>query len=139
MPFAPGGPSGRYLDWLRQAENDLLWARHSFSGGFFSQTCFISQQSAEKALKAYCFVKGFDIVKTHSLYQISKALGENGELERLAKELDLYYISGRYPDAFPAGAPFEMFTPGQAEGALRSAERVYALISERIRDVDSQR
>jgi len=139
MSFTPGGPSGRYLDWLRQAENDLLWARHSFVGCFFSQTCFISQQSAEKTLKAYCFIKGFDIVKTHSLFQIIKSLGENGELAKLAKELDLYYISGRYPDAFPAGAPFEMFTSEQAEGALGAAERIYTLISERIRNVDSQR
>lgn len=131
-------PAGRYLDWLRQAENDLLWARHSFSGGFFSQTCFIAQQSGEKALKAFCFLRGFDIVKTHSLFQIIKTLGENGELEKLAKELDLYYISGRYPDAFPAGAPFEMFTPDQAERALKSAERIYRIISKRIYDVDNQ-
>lgn len=130
--------TGRYLDWLRQAENDLLWARHSFSGGFFSQTCFISQQSGEKTLKAFCFLKGFDIVKTHSLFQIIKALGENGELEKLAKELDLYYISGRYPDAFPAGAPFEMFTSEQAERALSSAERIYLLIFNRIHDADTQ-
>lgn len=136
MSLSESFPTGRYLDWLRQAENDLLWARHTFTGGFFAQTCFISQQSGEKALKAFCFLKGFDIVKTHSLFQIIKALSENGELEKLAKELDLFYISGRYPDAFPAGAPFEMFTSEQAEGALRSAERIYTIIAHRIHDAD---
>lgn len=70
--------------------------------------------------------------------QIIKTLGENGELAKLAKELDLYYLSGRYPDAFPAGAPFEMFTSDQAEGALGAATRIYQLISERIRHVESQ-
>jgi len=112
MSLSNNSPTGRYLDWLKQAENDLLWAKHLFSGGFYSQTCFISQHLGEKALKAFCFVKGFDIVKTHSLFQIIKILGENGELEEMAKELDLYYISGRYPDAFPARAPFDMFTAG---------------------------
>ena len=136
MSLSNNSPTGRYLDWLKQAENDLLWAKHSFSGGFYSQTCFISQQIGEKALIAFCFVKGFDIVKTHSLFQIIKILGENGELEEMAKELDLYYISGRYPDAFPAGAPFEMFTAGQAERALHSAECVYQIISRRISDVN---
>lgn len=63
---------------------------------------------------------------------------ENGELEKLAKELDLFYISGRYPDAFPAGAPFELFTSEQAEGALRSAERIYAIIAHRIHDADTR-
>lgn len=119
----------RYLDWLRQAENDLAWARHSLSGGFYSQTCFISQQAGEKALKALCYSNGFDIIKTHSLVQIVRALGVNGEMEKIAKELDLYYISGRYPDAFPAGAPFEMFTIEQAERAFSSAETLYALVN----------
>lgn len=45
------------------------------------------------------------------------------------KELDLYCISGRYPDAFPAGAPFEMFTREQAERALVTAERLYVLVN----------
>jgi len=119
----------RYLDWLRQAENDLAWARHSFSGGFYSQTCFISQQAGKKALKALCYRKGFDIIKTHSLVQIVRALGVNGEMEKIAKELDLYYISGRYPDAFPAGAPFEMFTSEQAERALAAVETLYLLVN----------
>lgn len=112
-----------------QAENDLTWARHSLSGGFYSQTCFISQQAGVKALKALCYRKGFDIIKTHSQVQIIRALGVNGEREKIAKELDLYYISGRYPDAFPAGAPFEMFTIEQAERALAAAERLCVLVN----------
>lgn len=124
----------RYKDWLRQAKNDLDWAIHSLAGEFFSQTCFIAQQAGEKALKSYCFYKGLDVIRTHSLYQIIKALGENGRLEKNAKELDLYYISGRYPDAFPAGAPFEMLGKEQAERALEAAQEIYAIISERIDD-----
>ncbi|MDO3378344.1 HEPN domain-containing protein [Geoalkalibacter halelectricus] len=122
----------RYQDWLRQAENDLQWARHSFSGGFFAQTCFIAQQAAEKALKSWCFFKGFDIVRSHSIFQIVRALGENGDLERWARELDIYYISARYPDALPAGAPFEILTPEQAQGALRAAEGIFDLVGSRL-------
>ncbi len=114
----------RAQDWLRQAENDLSWAEYSLGGGFFAQSCFVAQQAAEKALKALCFAKGFDLVKTHSLFQIVTALGESGELVEWAKELDLYYISGRYPDAFPAGAPFELFTARQAETAVEAARKV---------------
>lgn len=120
----------RYLDWLRQAENDLEWARHSLAGGFFSQTCFIAQQAAEKALKALCFRRGFDVVKSHSLFQIVRSLDEDGTLEECAKELDIYYIAGRYPDAFPSGAPFEQFTSAQARRALESAETLFRLVRE---------
>lgn len=90
----------RYKDWLSQAENDLDWARYSFDGDFFSQTCFISQQTAGKTLKACCFWKGFDVVKTHSLFKIIKMLKINGNLEKNAKELDIYYISSRFPTLF---------------------------------------
>lgn len=40
---------GRAQDWLRQAENDLLWAEHSFRGGFFAQSCFIYRQGGGRA------------------------------------------------------------------------------------------
>lgn len=122
----------RHLDWLRQAENDLAWARHSLKGEFFSQTCFIAQQASEKALKAFCFARGFDIVRTHSLFQIVKSLEENGLLEKYARELDLYYISARYPDAFPAGAPFEILTAEQAEKALQAAQGIYDTVAGRL-------
>ena len=122
----------RYLDWLRQAENDLQWAQHSFAGGFFSQTCFCCQQAGEKALKAYCFFKEYDVIRSHSLFQIIRALGEDGELEKYARELDLYYISGRYPDAFPGGAPFELLTEEQATRALTAANGIYSIINERL-------
>jgi len=122
----------RHEDWMRQAENDLEWARHSLAGGFFAQTCFIAQQAGEKALKAYCFFKGYDVVRTHSLFQIVRILGEDGVLEQHAKELDLYYVSGRYPDAFPAGAPFELLTRPQAERALAAAEDVVVTLRARM-------
>ncbi len=122
----------RAADWLRQAENDLDWARHSLSGGFFSQTCFIAQQAGENALKAYCYSKGYDLVKSHSLFQIVRSLGEDGVLEDHARELDLYYISGRYPGAFPAGAPFELITEAQANRALAAAEAVVGEVTRRM-------
>lgn len=123
-------------DWLRQAENDLEWAQHSFAGGFYAQTCFVAQQAGEKALKAFCYSQGLDTIRSHSLYQIVKALQENDRLEAHAKLLDLYYISARYPDAFPAGAPFEMLTHEQAQQALQAAREIYDIIAARMPGVD---
>lgn len=124
--------SNRSVDWLRQSENDMLWAEHSNAGGFFAQTCFIAQQAGEKALKALCFHRGYDVVRTHSLLQIVQALDVRETLEKFAKELDLYYISGRYPDAFPAGAPFEFFTSEQADRALDAARAILAAVKQYI-------
>ncbi len=43
--------------------------------------------------------------------------------QSLLEKLDQYYLSGRYPDALPSGAPYEVFTIEQAEEALKLAER----------------
>src|SRR4051812_21832209 len=79
----------RAPDWLRQAEDDFLWAKDTLASGRFAQACFVCQQCAEKALKALAFHRGFDRVKSHSTFEIVKALAINGEVEEAAKRLDL--------------------------------------------------
>jgi HEPN domain-containing protein len=39
---------------------------------------------------------------------------------------------GRYPDAFPAGAPFEMLSQKQAKEALEAARRILTLLAEKF-------
>ena len=114
----------RAHDWYKQAENDFLWARDTLANGRFAQVCFICQQVAEKSLKAVAYSRNFDMVKSHSVLEIARSLGINGEIENIAKRLDLYYISTRYPDAFPSGAPFEYYTKEQAEEAIVFAGKI---------------
>jgi HEPN domain-containing protein len=109
---------GRWKDWLRQAEDDMKWAQDTCRSEHWAQACFICQQAGEKALKALAFYLGFDQVRSHSLVEIARSLKINGEIERMAKRLDLYYISARYPDAFPSGTPSDFFTQDQAEEAI---------------------
>jgi len=45
----------------------------------------------------------------------------NGELAEAARILDQYYMTTRYPDALPGGAPCDMFVRSQADEALRLA------------------
>lgn len=124
----------RYKDWLRQAENDLVWAIDSISAGHYSGACFVAQQVSEKALKSLAYYRGADLVKSHSIYEIAKDLQINGELLSAAARLDQYYITPRYPDAVPAGAPFELFTKEQAEEAIGFAR----LFIEAVKNATSQ-
>jgi HEPN domain-containing protein len=112
----------RAEDWLRQAENDLLWTRDTLASGHYSQCCFVAQQTAEKAVTALALFRGADTVKSHSI----------SELDRMGKRLDLYYISARYPDAFPSGAPFEYFDREQAEEAVEFASRVVDIVRGKV-------
>jgi len=111
----------RAKDWLNQALNDLKWAEESLKQGFFSQTCFISQQVGEKAIKAIAYHLEYD-VRGHSIAKIAQAIGINSEVEKAGKSLDVYYISARYPDALPEGAPFEFFEVEQASKAISDAK-----------------
>lgn len=120
--------SMRWHDWLTQAENDLGWGQASANAGYFAQVCFISQQAAEKALMALAFKGGAEIVKSHSVKQIASGVGLNGEIERAAAILDQYYITARYPDGLPEGAPFQAFTAEQATQALALASLIVAKV-----------
>jgi len=114
----------RSRDWINQAAEDWLWAEDTLASKRWAQACFVSQQCAEKALKAVALSRGFDRIKSHSILDITKALGINGDIEAAAKKLDLYYMTTRYPDALPAGAPFEYFTKDQAEEAVALAKKI---------------
>jgi len=122
----------RAKDWFSQAQNDLLWAEDTLKAGRYAQACFVAQQVAEKALKSLALVQGYDSVRSHSILKITRSLKINGEIEMMAKRLDQYYISARYPDAYIEGAPFEYFTEDQAGEAVAYANRFIQLIEEKI-------
>jgi HEPN domain-containing protein len=122
----------RFQDWLFQAEDDLRWCASTLEAGHYAQACFIAQQVAEKSLKALAYYRDYDMIKGHSVLAIAKELNVNGELQALAARLDQYYITTRYPDAMPAGAPFEFFTEEQAREARESAERFLSFVKEDV-------
>ena len=121
--------------WLAQAENDLKFASLALKEAFFSQCCFISQQAAEKAVKAVHYQLGARIVIGHSIYQlIEKIAGEKSkELKDTAKLLDQFYIASRYPNGIPGGAPFEMFTRKQAAEAVEVSEQIFKWSEDQIK------
>ncbi|MCD6312337.1 MAG: HEPN domain-containing protein [Thaumarchaeota archaeon] len=43
----------RSRDWIKQARRDLEAAEHQLAGEFYEWACFLAQQAAEKAVKAF--------------------------------------------------------------------------------------
>ena len=113
------------LRWLRQAENDLEYAKLGFKEVFFAQACFQCQQVCEKALKAihYGHLKK-RIVYGHSLFILAKDLNLRYPLIEELAILDQYYIPTRYPNILPGTAPYEVYTKKQAEDALSTCTKV---------------
>ncbi len=126
----------RFRNWFLQAESDLRSVESLLSGKHYSQTCFMAQQAAENSLKALAYKRGSDLVKSHSLVQILSDLKINGELEQIARRLDLYYLSARYPDALPDGmAPVLTFDLIQAKEAFDFAKRFLSLVKNYIGEI----
>lgn len=118
--------------WLAQAENDLQFAQLGLGEGFYAQTCFLAQQSAEKGLKALHYSQGARVVLGHSVWQLLQdllaAYPKLSEFGDLAKELDQYYIPTRYPNGLPDGTPSEVYTQTQADQAVNEVKRLLGQI-----------
>ena len=117
----------RSRDWFLQARRDLENARYELKGGYYEWACFLSQQAAEKAVKAVFQRLGAEAFG-HSVASLLKKLSERirvpEELIEVAKELDKAYIPTRYPNAHPEGPPYEAYTRTEAERLISHAERI---------------
>ena len=117
----------RSADWLKQAKRDLEMAKKAHEAGYYEWTCFISQQSAEKAIKAVYQAQGGSAMG-HGIGTLLRGLAgkvhPSGEIMKSAKMLDGYYIPSRYPDSMTHGSPADHFDLEDADGAIRSAREI---------------
>lgn len=126
--------------WFLQARHDLQAARYNLDGGFFDITCFLCQQSAEKALKSLLYLLGKrrSALLTHSIVEmvrvVAKEITPVGALETAALELDLHYVPSRYPNGLPSGYPHLFYGRETAERALQHAEQLLGAVASHYRD-----
>jgi hypothetical protein len=64
----------------------------------------------------------------HSITELSEALPGDitppSDLIETASRLDKHYIPSRYPNGFASGYPGKLYTRGEAEAAIRDAEKI---------------
>ncbi len=117
----------RHEDWLRQAKRDIETAINLKKKHIFEWSCFISQQGAEKAIKAV-YQKLNGEAWGHSLHELLKGLREKIEIPQevfnCAKTLDKFYITSRYPNGLVSGSPYEYFDEEDADNAVNCGEKV---------------
>lgn len=119
--------------WLEQAEHQLEVTESLLESGFWSDVCFMAEQTSQMALKAFLYGGG----QRHTLSQsIQKLASECGKLDdafvevvEWGKILDRHYIPTRYPDALASPAvPFKSFTQDDARQAHRYAVDIVELV-----------
>jgi len=120
--------------WLEFSLYDLKSAQWQFKGEIYTSSCYASQQSAEKALKALVLACEKIIPKIHSLDRLISLLKKSGikteSIEDFARELDKYYITTRYPGQY--GGPEGMYDKKDAEMALVAAKAILEFVEKQL-------
>ena len=122
--------------WLSQAQYDLQAAQVNEQNGIYAWACFLCQQAAEKALKAFLYAQGQGPVIGHSSFRLAQECTRSDPkfdtIVRACKTLDGYHIPTRYPNGLPGGIPHEVYDEIDAAEALDAARAVMSLIVAKI-------
>lgn len=126
--------------WLAQALCDVDDARYLSAGERHSLACFVAQQAAEKALKAFLYATGREFVWGHSVAELCHEAGQLDsrflEKHPMAASLDKYYIPTRYPNGLPGGIPSEAFGEHDSSHAISTATRIIELVTTLLKPGD---
>ncbi len=122
--------------WLRQAEHTLEVTQALYEHHFWSDVCFMAEQTAQLGLKSFLYSQGSRFIPFHAIQELARDCAQRDAafepVVEMGKVLDRYYIPTRYPDALPAPAvPFESFTEADARQALDFAHQVVTLVQEK--------
>jgi HEPN domain-containing protein len=125
------------LRWRRQAEHDLEIARGHQEHGDYSDACFMAEQAAQKALKAFLIGQGQRSVPLHSVARLAEQCTQIDPDFAVhiapGRILDQYYIPTRYPDALPPPAlPFESYTEEQGARTGPAAAAMIGMVSTKL-------
>jgi HEPN domain-containing protein len=122
--------------WLDQATEDLRWADHLAVQGGYHIACFLAQQVGEKALQAFLYAAGEEIVLGHSVERLCAEAGRYDpsftEQVRRWAILDGFYVPTRYPSSIPDSIPARVYTADAAREAVRLARAIVAHVAERF-------
>jgi len=128
----------RTQDWLRQSKKDLQHSIKSERDEDYEWSCFSAQQAAEKSVKALFHALRAEAIG-HSVSMLLKRLpkkyASNEGLVDRAKILDRHYISTRYPNFHPEGAPLDYYTKQDALEAIKIAEGIIQFCESKIRSI----
>lgn len=122
--------------WLQTANNDLNGARLLRGGRFWSLTCFMAQQAAEKAVKGYLRVCGETAYTSHGLTGLChRCIAHDPAFDQImdaCRRLGRHYIPTRYPDAMGGDPPQEHYLESDADEALADATQVIEMVEWKV-------
>ena len=128
--------------WLKTARYDLDTAQILLENKRYAHCCFLSQQSAEKALKSiYYFLDeegwGHSVLKLiDDMLSLDEKLYSRFEpFKEEAVVLDKFYIPTRYPNGLPEITPDVAFTEKEAREGITIAQNILELAESVVNDL----
>lgn len=129
------GPAEEGKRWLEQASEDLKWSRDLAERGGYHIACFLAQQVGGKALKAFLYAQGEELVIGHSVERLCAAATsfdlEFSEKVKTWSILDGYYVTTRYPNSLPDSIPARVYTARAATEAVAIAAEIVDFVGHR--------
>lgn len=129
------------LRWFAQAEHNLEVAENNLKSNYYSDACFMAEQTAQIALKAFIIYHRKRLIWEHSVQELTRICSQyDKEFEKFIEYgliLDRYYIPTRYPDALPRPAiPFKIYIEKDAKEALKFAKTIVETVRQKIQEVE---
>lgn len=122
-------------DWFAFAEDDLNFAKVGLREEFYSQVCFLSQQSIEKVLKGFLVSQRKTYPKTHKLIDLYGRCNVIWlePFKNKIKMVDEFYVPTRYPNGTPGDLSTRRANETDAREALAAAEEIFQLVLSKTR------
>lgn len=121
---------------------DLYWTRHLAEQGAHHLVCFLAHQVAEKALKAFLYAQGKEIILSNSVERLcAAAVAFDSEFRARSRSwsvLDSYYIPTRYPNGLSDGIPADVYTEQAAMSVVHLAEEAVEFVATLVSEVNDQ-
>ena len=124
--------------WMTQSRSDLDAAEFllSANGPFNALACFLSQQIAEKCLKAALYAKcglQSDQLHSHDVRSLANAVSRlknaPDQVVQLAVVVEPYYLKTRYPNQQPRDiVPANYFNGEQSAKAVQAAKELLTIV-----------
>ena len=114
-------------EWVKQAREEFDMAEYLLQGGYFKGACYHAQQSAEKAMKASLFKKGWELEKTHSAARLV-AIGKDLRVKFPLSEDDILFVDSIYRGRYPAEAGLLPLGSPTGEDAIKSIKLAEKLL-----------
>lgn len=122
--------------WIAQADADLEAARASADQDRHALACFLSHQTAVKAVKGFLYRRGAEMVWGEHLSDLCEdAMAFDPSFDfvkSVAALLDKHLLAARNPDAIGGAVPAEVYDSTDSAHALEIAGEVLGSVRQKL-------